>query len=260
MRRAEAWTRDSAYESFMGRWSRRLAPRFLDLLPPAADGALWCDVGCGTGALAHAVLAGHRPGRVVGVDPSAGYLAAARRGGASVVAGSAAALPLRSGACDRVVSALVLNFVPDPAAALAEMRRVARPGAVVAACVWDYADGMGFLRAFWDAAAALSPDAAAQDEGARFVLCRPEPLRALLTGAGLRDVLVEPVEIPTVFAGFDDLWTPFLGGQGPAAGHVAALPPARRDALREHLRAALPPGPDGTITLTARAWAAWGRT
>lgn len=246
----------------MGRWSRRLAPRFLDLLPPAEDGAVWCDVGCGTGALAHAVLAGS-PGRVVGVDPSPGYLAAARRGADArlrVAAGSAVALPVRSGACDRVASALVLNFVPDGAAALAGMRRVARPGAVVAACVWDYAEGMGFLRAFWDAAVALDPDAAGNDEGRRFALCRPEPLRALFTGAGLRDVRVEPVEIPTVFAGFDDLWVPFLGGQGPAAGHVAALPPDRRDALRERLRVSLPPAVDGTIVLAARAWAAWGRS
>ncbi len=260
-RPAEAWTSGQAYEPFIGRWSRRVAPRFLTWLPPGSSMA-WCDVGCGTGALAHAVAASADPALVVGIDPSAGYLAAARAdapgGRLAVAVGSATALPTRDDRFDRVVSALVLNFVPRPEAALAEMRRVARPGGVVAGYVWDYGGGMGLLRAFWDAVITLDPAAAELDEARRFPLCRPEPLRALFTGAGLSDVEVEPIEVPTVFADFDDLWRPFLGGQGPAPGYCTALPADRRAALREHLRTRLPHRPDGTIPLTARAWAVRG--
>jgi hypothetical protein len=114
---------------------------------------------------------------------------------------------------------------------------------------------MQMLRAFWEAAAALDPAAADLDEARRFPLCRPRPLRALFEGAGLVDVRVVAIEVPTVFTGFDDLWRPFLGGQGPAPGYVAALPVDRRDALRERLRSALAPRPDGGIALRARAWA-----
>jgi ubiquinone/menaquinone biosynthesis C-methylase UbiE len=134
---AEAWTSDQAYEPYVGRWSRLVAPRFLEWLP-GAPGLAWCDVGCGTGALAHAVLADERPARVLGIDPSRGYLrAAAGRAGPGVpfaaVVGGATAIPVRGGTFDRVVSALVLNFVPRPERALAEMRRAARAGGVVAA-------------------------------------------------------------------------------------------------------------------------------
>jgi hypothetical protein len=122
--------------------------------------------------------------------------------------------------------------------------------------VWDYAEGMELIRTFWDAAIALDPAAADLDEARRFPLCRPGPLRSLFETAGLSDVEAAPIEVPTVFADFDDLWQPFLGGQGPAPGYVAALPTTRRDALREHLRAALP---DGPIPLRARAWAVRGR-
>lgn len=257
----EAWTSDQAYEPYIGRWSRLLAPRFLQWLP-AEPGATWCDVGCGTGALAHAVLATEDPARVLGVDPSEAYLAAARRPAAGgpfeAALGSATTIPAADGQFDRVVSALVLNFVPRPDEALAEMRRVTRPGGLIGAYVWDYAEGMQLIRMFWDAAIALDPGAAELDEGARFPLCRPGPLRALFDGAGLGDTQVAPIEVPTVFAGFDDLWRPFLGGQGPAPGYCAALPEDRRDALRDRLRATLPQQPDGTIPLHARAWAVRG--
>jgi SAM-dependent methyltransferase len=257
----ETWTGDEAYEPYVGRWSRLVAPRFLRWLPAAPPSA-WCDVGCGTGALAHAVLATEQPTRVVGVDPSEAYLAAARRGAAGLpfdaVAGSATAIPAADGLFDRVVSALALNFVPRPGEALAEMRRVARPGGLIGAYVWDYADGMQMIRRFWDAAVALDPVAAELDEGARFPLCRSEPLRALFGSAGLADVAVAPIEVPTVFTDFDDLWRPFLGGQGPAPGYCASLPVERREALRDRLRTTLPRRPDGTIPLVARAWAVRG--
>lgn len=253
------WTGGQAYEQFIGRWSRPVAARFLTWLP-ARPRAVWCDVGCGTGVLAHAVLARANPARVLGVDPSEPYLAVARTGDIrfGVAVGSATAIPAPDATFDRVVSALVLNFVDRPDEALAEMRRVTRSGGVMAAYVWDYAEGMGLLRSFWDAAVALDPAAAEVDEGRRFPVCRPEPLLALFTGAGLGDVETAAVDVPTVFADFDDLWSPFLGGQGPAPGYCASLPEDHRSALREGLRAALPIHSDGTIALTARAWAVRG--
>ena len=261
-RRTEAWSSEQAYEPYVGRWSRLVASRFLRWLP-AAPLATWCDVGCGTGALAHAILTGERPVRVLGVDPSEAYLVAARRGAAGLPfearLGSATAIPARDGEFDRVVSALVLNFVPGPAEALAEMRRVARAGGLVGAYVWDYAEGMQMIRAFWDAAITLDPAAVDLDEGRRFPLCHPDPLRDLFGSAGLLDVEVAAIDVRTVFAHFDDLWEPFLGGQGPAPGYCASLTDDGRHALREQLRSLLPPQPDGTIPLRARAWAVRGR-
>jgi hypothetical protein len=112
--------------------------------------------------------------------------------------------------------------------------------------------------AFWDAAAALDPAAAELDEGRRFGLCRPEPLAALFRDAGLVEVAARPLQVPTRFRDFDDYWTPFLGGQGPAPGYAMALDGARRAALREELRARLPVAADGSIPLAARAWAVAG--
>jgi SAM-dependent methyltransferase len=263
-RPAEAWSSDQAYEPYIGRWSRLVAPRFLRWLPGGAALA-WCDVGCGTGALAHAVLAGEEPGRVLGIDPSPDYLAAARRGAGDdrrfeSAVGGATAIPARDGEFDRAVSALVLNFVPEPAVAIAEMRRVTRVGGVVGAYLWDYADGMQLIRMFWDAAIALDPGAVELDEARRFPLCRPQPLRSLFESAGLVGVTVEAIDIPTVFADFDDLWRPFLGGQGPAPGYCASLSEDRRDALRDRLRGTLPGQPGGSIALRARAWAVRGTT
>jgi SAM-dependent methyltransferase len=256
----EIWSVGEAYEAYVGRWSRRVAVSFVDLLA-VLPGRAWLDVGCGTGALTAAVPAAD-PVRVVGLDPSAAFVATARSGGhdrrVSFGVADARALPVRSRAFDAVVSGLAVNFVPEPQRAVAEFARVAVPGAVVAAYVWDYADGMAMMRHFWDAAVAVDPTARERAEGVRFPLCRPEPLRGLWESAGLYDVVVEAITIPMVFAGFDDLWTPLLGGQGPAPGHVASLAEPVRDRLREELRARLPAGPDGSIPLTARAWVVRG--
>ncbi|GEL20841.1 class I SAM-dependent methyltransferase [Pseudonocardia asaccharolytica] len=261
-RPTEAWTSEDAYERYVGRWSRLVAPRFLTWLPGESS-AVWCDVGCGTGALAHAILATQNPVRVLGVDRAEPYLAAARRAATDLrfdtAASGATAIPARDGEFDRVVSALLLNFVPQPAEALAEMRRITRPGGLIGGYVWDYAEGMRLIRLFWDAATALDTDAAELDEGRRFPICRPDPLRALFVAAGLVEVDVGEVTVPTVFADFDDLWEPFLGGQGPAPGYCAGLSGDRRDALRERLRAMLPRRPDGAIPLEARAWTVRGR-
>jgi SAM-dependent methyltransferase len=215
-------------------------------------------VGCGTGALTGAVSALTDPARVIGVDPAEGFLAGSADARSGFAVADARCLPFPDHRFDVVVSGLALNFVPDPARAVAEFARVVRPGGVVAAYVWDYAEGMAMIRHFWDAAVALDPAAAGRDEGRRFPICRPEPLAALWADAGLRDVSVQAIEIPTVFAGFDDYWRPFLGGQGPAPGHVASLTEDRRRALRDLLRARLPAEPDGSIPLTATAWTVRG--
>ncbi|RIQ20485.1 class I SAM-dependent methyltransferase [Jiangella rhizosphaerae] len=255
----DVWDQGDAYEAYVGRWSRRVAAAFVPWLEVPA-GARWVDVGCGTGALTEAVLTLAEPASVLGVDPSDGFLQTARAQvpGATFEVGSAAALPVGDGAADAVVSGLAINFVPDAAAAVAELVRVAAPGAVVAAYVWDYAEGMELMRHFWAAAADVDPAGAGLDEGARFPLCRPEPLSHLWLAAGLSDVTVRSIDIPTVFATFDDYWSPFLGGQGAAPGYLATLPRPRQDAIRDAVRERLPVAADGSITLTARAWAVRG--
>ena len=138
------------------------------------------------------------------------------------------------------------------------MARAAKPGSVVAAYVWDYAGKMQLMRHFWNAAAALDPAAYDLDEGRRFPICQPEPLRELFQSAGLRHVEVRPIDIATDFQDFDDYWSPFLGGQGPAPGYAQSLSDERRAALRERIRAGLPFALDGSIPLVARAWAVRG--
>jgi SAM-dependent methyltransferase len=259
--RRESWDRGAGYEPYVGRWSRLVARELLTWLA-VEPGRRWLEVGCGTGALTGMIVALTSPAQVDAVDASPGYAAYAR---AQVPdprvrfeVADARALPVRAGAYDVIVSGLVLNFVDEPARAVAEMVRAARPGGTVAAYVWDYAGGMELMRRFWDAAVALDPAAAPLDEGRRFPLCRPEPLAALFRGAGLADVETRPIDVPTVFRDFDDYWSPFLGGQGPAPGYALSLDEPRRVALRDRLRAGLAAAADGSIHLTARAWAVRG--
>jgi SAM-dependent methyltransferase len=257
---ADRWQSGDPYEHYVGRWSRRVAPLFLAWLdvPP---GRRWLDVGCGTGALSAAVLDTAGPASVTAVDPSEGFLAtAAEHLGprARTRQGTAAALPLDDASVDATVSDLVLNFTPDPMAALAEQSRVTVGGGVIAAYVWDYAGGMQLLRLFWDVAAELDSSAADLDEGRRFPLCGPDRLATVFRGAGLGGVRVVALDIDTPFADFDDLWSPFLGGQGPAPSYLASLDDTARTALRHRLRVRLPTQPDGSIALRARAWAVRG--
>jgi SAM-dependent methyltransferase len=253
---SDTWERGNPYERYVGRWSRQLAPRFLSWLA-LPRGRRWLDVGCGTGALSAAILEHCAPDSLAGVEPSPGFLASARQnlaGKAALHQGSAESIPLDNASVDAVVSGLVLNFTKDPRAALAEMRRVVAPGGCIAAYVWDYAGKMELMRYFWDAAVELDVAAAPLDEGLRFPLCRPEALRELFAAAGL-SAQVSQIDIPTSFAGFDDYWQPFLGGQGPAPAYAMSLDEARRSELREILRTRVPAGKDGAITLIARAWA-----
>lgn len=259
--REDKWNAGDAYEPYVGRWSRRVAAEFVDWLVVPED-ARWLDVGCGTGALSEAILGGAAPREVVGVDPSEAFLgfARSRLGNApvSLRAGDARALPVEDATFEVAVAGLVLNFVPEPAQALAEMRRSVRPGGTVAVYVWDYAGEMQLMRRFWDAAAALDPAAAELDEGRRFPICKPEELRTLFGQAGLVGIQDCAIDLPTVFRDFDDYWSPFLGGQGPAPGYCVSLPETEREALREKLRTELPVAPDGRIHLMARAFAIRG--
>lgn len=220
-------------------------------------------MGCGTGALTGVIMETAAPALVLAADRSAPYVsyarAHARAGPGRFLVADATRLPLRPAVADAVVSALLLNFLPVPAAGVGEMARLARPGGVVAAYVWDYAGRMELLRIFWDAAVGLDPAAEPLDEARRFPLCRPEALERLWCDAGLADVQAGPIEVATTFHDFDDYWRPFLGGQGPAPAYVASLDAPRREALRETLRSRLPAAPSGRIELAARAWAVRGR-
>lgn len=255
------WASGAAYEPYVGRWSRLVAREFVEWLaiPPAAH---WFDVGCGTGALTETILRSASPAQIDGIDPSEGYLTLAREQlrdpRVRFDVGDARHLSAESERYDAVVSALVLNFIPDLSTGMTEMARVARPGGVVAGYVWDYAGKMELMRYFWDAAVALKPQDLERDEGRRFPICKPGPLKDLFERAGLKDVQVRSIDVPTRFRDFDDYWIPFLGGQFPAPEYAMSLSEDARAALREHIRAHLPTAADGSILLIARAWAVRG--
>jgi len=261
--RNDVWAIGDAYQPYVGRWSSLVAREFVAWLA-VSPRSRWLDVGCGTGALTQAILEGADPSGVTGVDPSDGFLAYARRRVTSATArfevGDAQALPVEDAGFDASVSGLVLNFVPDMIKAVHELARATRSRGRVAAYVWDYAGEMQLMRRFWDAAIALDPAALALDEGRRFPICQERPLGELFRSAGLQQVEVGAVDVPTVFKDFEDYWTPFIGGQGPAPGHCMSLTEERRGALREQLRATLPTRADGSIALMARAWAVRGVT
>jgi SAM-dependent methyltransferase len=259
---SEVWSAGAAYEPYVGRWSRRVAAEFIAWLSLPVK-RRWLDVGCGTGVLTREILHQATPAAVVGLDPSDGFLGYARAhtpaGRVVFQSGDAQRLPYQDGEFDAVVSGLVLNFVPRPEQALAEMKRVLRAGGTAAVYVWDYAGEMQMMRRFWDAAATLDARAVELDEGRRFPICKPETLVALFAACGFVQTKSRTFDVPTVFENFDDYWTPFLGGQGPAPTYVCALSPTQRDALCERLRATLPTESDGSIRLTARALAVRGQ-
>lgn len=259
---SDLWNSGTAYEAYIGRWSRRIAPEFIRWLAVPSD-SRWLDVGCGTGVLSETILRAAAPASLHGVDLSAAHVAFAREHvqdeRVHFEVGDAQTLPGENAAYDAVVSGLVLNFIPDPDQALTEMARVTRAGGIIAAYVWDYSGEMQMLRYFWDAAAALHPDSPGADEGRRFPICQPEPLAALFQRAGLEQVATRSIDITTHFQNFDDYWTPFLSGQAPAPKYLLSLGEPDRAEMRETLRARLPVSADDSIELTARVWAVRGR-
>jgi SAM-dependent methyltransferase len=257
----EVWGSGDSYEPYVGRWSRLVAKEFLRWLA-LPENSRWLDVGCGTGALSQTILEMANPNTVNGIDRSEDYVESARtrvndrRAGFEV--GNAQMLSFESEAFDAAVSGLVLNFVPQPDQMIAEMARVARNGGMVAVYVWDYAGKMQMIRHFWNAVAALDPAARDLDEGRRFPVCNPDPLKKLFQNAGLFQIEVHPIDISTDFHDFNDYWAPFLGGQGPAPGYAMSLSEEQRARLRQRIYNSLPFALDGSIPLTARAWAVKG--
>jgi SAM-dependent methyltransferase len=257
----ENWAAGDAYEAFMGRWSQRLAEKFIFWLGSEPN-QKWLDVGCGTGALALAISNFANPSLVVACDPSEAFIDHAKNRITDprvvlMVAGTGS-LPDNPGGFEWVVSGLLLNFLPDPQKSVQEMREHTVPGGIVAAYVWDYADRMEYLRIFWDEVVAMDPSARELDEGLRFPICQQEALEDLFKAAGMKDVKSVAIEIPVHFEKFSDYWQPFLGGTGPAPLYVASLNSEKRTELQDRLKNRLMVGIKGGITLAARAWAVRG--
>jgi trans-aconitate methyltransferase len=257
----DPWESGNPYELFMGRWSRPVAYEFLEWLS-MTEHLRWIDVGCGTGVLSSSIIEVTAPQEVLAIDASDTFIAFAQQTHKDARirfhVGDARKLPAKTGYFDVVVSGLALNFIPAPMIALTEMVRTIHAGGVVAGYVWDYAGKMQMLRYFWNAAIAIDPTAKELDEGNRFPLCQPSALEALFQEAGLKNVETRAIDVPTIFRDFDDYWSPFLGGQGPAPGYAMSLSNEQRKALEERLRTVLPVSSDGAIDLIARAWAVRG--
>lgn len=242
-----------AYDRFMGRYSTLLSPQLADLAG-VHRGQRALDVGCGPGVLTAELVARLGAGSVAAVDPSESFVAAARvrHPGVDVRRASAERLPFPDRSFDAALAQLVVHFMADPVAGLAEMARVTRRGGVVAASVWDHAGGQGPLSLFWDAARRLDPDV--RDESL-LAGVREGHLAELLAAAGLREIDETSELVSFEHAGFDAWWEPFMHGVGPAGSYVEALDPDRQAELREACRAQLPAS---SFVLTARAWAARG--
>ena len=242
-----------AYDGFMGRYSRLLSGQLADLAS-VRRGQRALDVGCGTGALTDELVARLGPDAVAAVDPSRSFVAAtrARHPGVDVRQAPAERLPFPDGAFDAALAQLVVHFMPDPVAGLVEMRRVARPDGVVAACVWDHAGEQGPLRLFWRAARELDPDI---DDESGLPGTGEGHLAELFEAAGLREIESRALSVSLEHPTFDAWWEPFTRGVGPAGAYLASLEADRRAAVREECRRLVPSEP---FVVTAVAWASRG--
>ena len=243
----------AAYDRFMGRYSVLLSPQLADLAGVVA-GQQVLDVGCGPGALTAELVTRLGPAAVSAVDPSEPFVAAARarNPGVNVRQASAEHLPFPGQAFDAALAQLVVHFMSDPVAGLAEMARVTRRDGVIAACVWDHGGGQGPLTVFWKAARELDPEV---DDEARLAGAREGHLAKLLEAAGLHDIEETALSASLEHPSFEEWWEPFTRGVGPAGSYVAGLDAERQAELRERCRSLLPVGP---FVLTARAWATRG--
>ncbi|MBB3019533.1 ubiquinone/menaquinone biosynthesis C-methylase UbiE [Microvirga lupini] len=253
----------AGYEQLMGRWSRRLARPFIEFAG-VADGERVLDVGCGTGSLTFALPEAAEVSEVVAVDYSPVFVEEAQRRNTDpriiIQQGDACALSFPEGHFDRALALLVLHFVPEADKGVAEMRRVVRPGGVVAAAVWDHLGGMPGMRMMWDTLAA-------QDEEARRMrslycfqpMMRPGEMRQAFMAQCLSDVEETELLIRMEYENFADYWEPIAAGEGPLGKFVAGLDPARRAEADEAVRAAYEAGqPDGPRSFVAVAWACRG--
>ncbi len=247
----------ASYDGFMGRYSRLLAIQFADAAE-IGEGQRVLDVGCGTGALTGVLVDRVGLASVAAVDPSPSFVSActARYEGLDVRAGSAEAIPFDDASFDAAMAQLVLHFVSDPDLSIAEMTRVVRSGGVVAACVWDFEHGMEMLRAFWDAA--LTVDPAAPDEAQVLQFGRSGEVVELLVSAGLEGVVETTLEVESSYADFDELWSGFLAGIGPAGAYCVSRSTDQQTALRDELFKGLGE-PSGAFTMKALARCATGR-
>jgi ubiquinone/menaquinone biosynthesis C-methylase UbiE len=246
-----------AYDRFMGRYSRGLAPLVIEFAG-IDPGMTVLDVGCGPGALSEPLAELVGAEAVSAADPSESFVAACtdRVPGADVRRAQAEELPWEDNRFDAALAQLVVNFMRDARAGVSEMRRVVRPGGVVCACTWDYGEGMQMLRAFWAAARTLDKDA--PDEGRTMRYLSTDELEKLWGEVGMDQIDTDRMTVETGYSGFEDLWEPFTFGIGPAGSYCAALEPARRDALRDRLFEELG-SPAGPFTLRATACAVRGR-
>ena len=255
-----------AYERWMGRWSAKLAPGFVAFSGLAAPGRL-LDVGAGTGVLCAALSRAFPAAEIVGLEPAPDYVEHARSKLAGprlrFEQGGAEAIPYGDGAFDACLALLILQELEDAGLAVAEMARVTRPGGLLAACQWDFAEGLPMIDRFWSALAELrSPDEAEKEQAARTPLgfSDAEILAGLWTKAGLSDVETAELETEMTFASFADYWDPFLGGATATSSYAATLPEAEQAALASRLRERLlGAGPDRAFSLPTRAWAVRGR-
>lgn len=248
-----------AYERDMGRWSRRLAPLFVEFAA-VKDGDRVLDVGCGTGSLAQAVAAITRWSEIVGIDPSAPFIdyARSRTTDSRMIyeVGDAQAPSHPDASFDKSLSLLVLRQIPDVSKAVGEMRRVTRVDGVVAACVWDR-QGMELHRMFWEAAVELDPSAEERRQTRDY---GSGELSALWREVGFRQIEETSLVISSGFVSFDDLWEPFVRGQGASGTYLTSLPLDHQAGLRRRLlEKLLGNGPDRPFALEARALAVRGR-
>jgi len=249
----------AVYDRFVGRYSPHLARAMCDAAS-VRPGQRALDVGCGSGALVAELATRLGPECVAGIDPSESFAEAARLRvpGARILVGAAELLPFGDGEFDATLSQLVVNFLSDPEGGVREMARVTRPRGVVAGCVWDYGGEMTMLRTYWDAAGALDPGGTAElRETHTMRFATPETLADLWRSAGLGEVQVEPLVVEATYEHFDDLWSPFPTGVGPAGAYAASLDPEAQRELRDEFARRLG-NPEGSFTLSARAWCAVG--